>query len=381
VKFVKVTHMAAQSERLASLDAFRGFTVAGMILVNNPGSWSEAYPQLLHARWNGWTATDWVFPFFIFIGGVSMTYSMANRVERGDSRRDLFLQVLKRAAIIFAIGFLLNFFPKMNIETVRIPGVLQRIAICYAISAAIMLTFKPRGQAIWLVSCLVVYMAAMYLIPVPGLGAGFMEPGKNLAAYIDSVLLTGHMWVQSKTWDPEGALSTIPAVATALFGSLTGYLLRSGESRESKTAWLLFAGFACLLVGGVWDWFMPINKSLWTSSYAVFMAGWALLFLGSFYWLMDVKGWQKWARFFVIYGSNALAAYVLSIVVMKVLLFFTYPQADRTTLTLKTVIYNAAFVPFFANPLNSSLAFALVYNALMFLVAYVLWKRKIFIKI
>ncbi len=370
-----------KTERLASLDAFRGFTVAGMILVNNPGSWTQAYPQLLHAHWNGWTPTDWIFPFFIYIGGVSMTYSMAHRVARGDSKTDLFMQVVKRAAIIFLLGFLLNLIPKFNFATVRIPGVLQRIAICYALSALIMLNFSARAQAVWTVGLLIFYNAIMYLVPVPNLGAGFMEPAKNLAAYVDSIFLTGHMWVQSKTWDPEGILSTIPAIATALFGSLTGYLLKTEKSREEKAAWMLFAGFACLLVGGAWDWGMPINKSLWTSSYSVFMAGWGLLFLGAFYWMMDVQGWQRWAKFFTIYGMNALATYVLSILLMKLLLFWTVTQPDGKELAMKSVIYNVAFYPFFASTYNSSLAFAIAYNLLIFGVAWVLYKRKIFIKI
>ncbi len=370
-----------KNERLVSLDAFRGFTVAGMILVNSPGSWTQAYPQLLHAHWNGWTFTDWIFPFFLYIVGVSMTYSMANRLERGDSRIDLFKQVVRRAAIIFFLGFVLNIVPRFNFETVRIPGVLQRIAICYAIGAAIMLNFKPRAQALWIAGLLLGYMAAMYLIPVPELGAGFMEPGKNLAAYIDSLFLTGHMWVQSKTWDPEGILSTFPAVATTLFGSLTGYLLRSEMSRAEKAAWMLFAGVGCLLLGGVWDWYMPINKSLWTSSYAVFMAGWALLMFGSFYWIIDVQGWQKWAKFFVVYGMNALASYFLSIMVMKLILFFTITQADGTQLALRSVIYNSVFVPMFSNPMNTSLAFAVAYNLVFWIIAYVLYKRNIFIKI
>ncbi len=370
-----------KTERLVSLDVFRGFTVAGMILVNSPGSWTQAYPQLLHAQWNGWTFTDWIFPFFLFIVGVSMTYSMAHRVERGDSRVDLFKQVARRAAIIFLLGFILNIIPRFNFETVRIPGVLQRIGICYALAALIMLNFKPKAQAVWIACMLFGYMAAMYLIPVPGLGAGFMEPGKNLAAYIDSLFLTGHMWVQSKTWDPEGILSTIPAIATTLFGSLTGYLLRSEQSRPEKAAWMLFSGIMCLLVGGIWDWYMPINKSLWTSSYAVFMAGWALCVFGAFYWVVDVQGWQKWSKFFIVYGMNALASYFLSVFVMKMIIFFTITQPNGKELALKNVVYNAVFVPMFANPLNASLAFAVAYNLVFWAIAYILYKRSIFIKI
>jgi predicted acyltransferase len=369
------------TERLISLDAFRGFTVAGMILVNSPGSWTWVYPQLLHAEWNGWTFTDWIFPFFLYIVGVSMTYSMARRLERGDSRVLLFRQVARRAAIIIALGLALNIVPRFDFANLRIPGVLQRIGVCYALSALIMLNFKPRAQAVWIAALLAGYAAAMHLIPTPGFGAGAMEPGKNLAAYIDSLLLSGHMWSQTKTWDPEGVLSTIPAIATTLFGSLTGYLLLSEKTRPEKAAWILFSGTTCLIVGGVWDWFMPINKSLWTSSFAVFMAGWAMLIFGSFYWLIDGLGWQKWSKFFVIYGVNALASYVLSVFVMKMIIFIKVNPDGVKEIALKTYLYQSLFTPVFPNPYHASLAFAVAYNLVFWTIAFALYKRKIFIKI
>ncbi|MCS6807459.1 MAG: DUF5009 domain-containing protein [Bacteroidota bacterium] len=367
-------------ERLVSLDAFRGFTVAGMILVNSPGNWKAVYPQLLHAQWNGWTFTDWIFPFFLFIVGVSTTYSMAHRVERGDSKAMLLRQIVRRASIIFLLGLILNIVPHFAFATMRIPGVLQRIALCYAGAAVIMLYVRPRAQAVWIAALLIGYMVAMYCIPVPGLGAGHMEPGKNLAAYVDSLILSGHMWSQTKTWDPEGILSTFPALATTLCGSLTGYMLRLSLSRSEKAAWMLFSGFVCLVVGGVWDWFMPINKSLWTSSYAVFMAGWALCMLGSCYWLIDVQGWQRWAKFFVVYGMNALVSYFLSVLVMKLLVFYTIPYGGKEV-ALKNILYMTVFEPLFSDARNASLAFAIAYNMVFWCIAYILYKRGIFIKI
>ncbi|MBI4876727.1 MAG: DUF1624 domain-containing protein, partial [Acidobacteria bacterium] len=210
------------SGRLESLDVFRGATIAAMILVNNPGSWSAVYSPLLHAGWHGWTPTDLIFPFFLWISGVAMTLSFAKRMERGDGRRRLFLHTLRRAAAIFGVGLFLNAFPYFDLATLRIPGVLQRIAVCYLIAAAIFLTTKLRGQAIAILSLLGVYWAVMKWIPVPGYGAGVLEKHGNFAQWIDSLVLSGHMWSATKTWDPEGIVSTLPSIATVLFGVLCG---------------------------------------------------------------------------------------------------------------------------------------------------------------
>ena len=222
------------SGRLASLDVFRGMTLASMVLVNNPGSWSAVYPSLEHAAWNGWTFTDTVFPFFLWIVGVAMTLSFANRVERGDQRRKMMLHVLRRAAIIFAIGLFINGFPYFPFYRIRYPGVLQRIAICYLIAASIFLFVKVRGIIVITIALLLTYWLPMALAPVPGCGAGSLTKDCNFARYVDSIALTGHMWSQTKTWDPEGIVSTIPAIATALLGVLAGHVVRRGQPVASQ---------------------------------------------------------------------------------------------------------------------------------------------------
>ncbi|MEI7906317.1 MAG: heparan-alpha-glucosaminide N-acetyltransferase domain-containing protein, partial [Bacteroidota bacterium] len=293
-----------KQERLISLDAFRGFTIAGMILVNNPGSWGSIYPQLEHASWNGWTFTDFIFPFFLWIVGVSMTFSFAVRKSKGDDNTKLLLNVLRRSAIIFALGLFLAGFPfgllwghNFSLSAIRIPGVLQRIAVCYFIASVIYLNTSMRGQIIAIGVLFVTYWLAMFYIPIPEFGAGLFEKGKNFSAYIDSLLLSGHMWSATKTWDPEGIISTIPAIATTLFGSLTGdYLRTSGHDKTEKSVWMFVFGAGLLLVGAFLDMWMPINKSLWTVSYSMFMAGWALCIFGIFYFLIDGKGIKKWAH-------------------------------------------------------------------------------------
>jgi len=229
----------AGTGRLSSLDVFRGATIASMMLVNNPGNWNAVYPPLRHSAWHGWTFTDTIFPFFLWIAGVSMTFSFAKRLERNDRRARLLTHTLQRAATIFLLGLFLNLFPLFQFSTVRIPGVLQRIAVCYLIAGAIFLYTSLRGQIVWTASLLLVYCALMKLAPVPGFGAGILEREGNFAQYVDQMVLSGHMWASTRTWDPEGIVSTLPAIATILFGILTGHLLRSRVTPESKTAWLM----------------------------------------------------------------------------------------------------------------------------------------------
>ncbi|MCK5571980.1 MAG: DUF5009 domain-containing protein, partial [Bacteroidetes bacterium] len=327
--------MSNSSERLVSLDAFRGATIAGMILVNNPGSWSTVYPQLLHARWHGWTFTDWIFPFFLWIIGVAMTYSFAKRREKGDTTKTLMLHVARRSAIIFGLGLFLAAFPlglisthHFSLETIRIPGVLQRIAICYLIASAIFLNTSVKGQVTWIVGLLTAYWLLVILVPVPGYGAGVLDPTGSLCWFVDSNLLAGHTWTGAPApgFDPEGIVSTIPAIATTLFGVLTGHLLRSALSKEEKTVWMFVGGNSLLLLGVILDMWLPINKNLWTSSYTVFMAGWAMVCLGMFYWLIDVKGYRKWVTPFVIYGMNAITVFVLAGLVARLLSLIRFQQ-------------------------------------------------------
>ncbi|MGH7347743.1 MAG: acyltransferase family protein, partial [Candidatus Rokuibacteriota bacterium] len=227
--------------RLLSVDALRGLTVAAMVLVNNPGTWGAIYPPLRHAEWHGWTATDVIFPFFVFIVGVAIPLALGPRVARAG-RRPAMLKILRRSIVIFALGIVLNGFPWFVWATLRIPGVLQRIAVCYLVAAVIYLLTSTRAQAIIASGLLLGYWLVMTVVPVSGYGAGDLSPEGNLAAYLDRALLGPHIWQFAKVYDPEGILSTVPAVATALLGVLTGTWLRSGRRSEVIAGRLAVAG-------------------------------------------------------------------------------------------------------------------------------------------
>src|SRR5208337_2863806 len=301
--------------RLVSLDVFRGATIAAMILVNNPGS-SAAYWPLKHARWNGWTPTDVIFPFFLFIVGVSLVLSFESRLRRGDSQKALVLHTLRRSATIFAIGLLLNGLPHFHLATWRIPGVLQRIAVAYLAATLITLYSRTNARIVWIATLLVGYWVLMRFVPVPGYGIPthdirLLHPDANLTAYLDRKLMTSHLW--EGTRDPEGMLSTLPAIATTLCGVLAGEWLRSSRSPKQKAAGMLASGVTGLIAGEWWGVWFPINKNLWTSSYVLFTAGFAVVCLALCYWAIDIKLYRAWwTRPFVIFGSNAIAAYVIS---------------------------------------------------------------------
>lgn len=362
--------MSDTRSRLVSLDAFRGATIASMMLVNNAGDWSNVYTPLLHAEWNGWTFTDTVFPFFLWMVGVAMTFSFARRVERGDDRGKLLLHVLRRAALIFALGIVLNGFPTYAWERIRIPGVLQRIAICYFIGAAIFLYTRIRGQVIAIGALLTVYWMLMTLFPVPGYGPGVLTPEGNFSGWIDGQVLAGHMYVKTKTWDPEGIVSTLPAIATLLFGALAGHLMRSRLGAAEKAAWMFTGGALLAGAGTIMDYWMPINKMLWTSSYSVFMAGLAAITFGVWYWLLDVQGWQRWARPFVIYGMNAIAVYVVAGLLARIL--------GRTG-GGPWLFHNVFQV--LGSPKNASLYYALANVLFLYGVAYVMYRRGWFVRL
>jgi predicted acyltransferase len=378
----------AQSSRLISLDAFRGATIAGMLLVNNPGSWNDLYAPLAHAPWHGWTPTDMIFPFFLWIVGVAMTLSFARRVADGADRGALFRHVAVRAAVIFGLGLFLAAFPfgllpahNFSLERLRIPGVLQRIGVCYLVAGAIFLRTGWRGQLAWAVGLLAGYWALLMLVPVPGHGAGGLEPGNNLAGWIDARVLAGHTWsgAPAPGFDPEGILSTLPAIATTLLGVLAGQVIRTW-SGAALTGRLLGWGAAVLVLGWLMGLILPINKSLLTSSYAVFMAGWAMVLLAACHWLIDVRGWKRWATPLVIYGSNALAMFVLAGLVGKLLFLIKWTGEDGKAVTLKTWIYQGFYVPL-ASPVNASLLFALTFVLVFFIIAWALWRKKWFLKI
>ncbi len=300
------------SERLVSLDVFRGITIAGMILVNSPGTWAHVYPALLHSKWNGCTPTDLIFPFFMFIVGVAITYSLSKKLEHNVPHSRIILQIFRRSLVIFLLGIFLNGFPYFDFATLRIPGVLQRIAAAYFISSLIYIKFDKRVILIITASILLLYWGLLTLVPVPGTGSASLEPSANLGAWLDRFIFGNHLWGQSRVWDPEGLLSSIPSIATVLTGVLTGYLLRSSREKSAKTNYMFVSGNILIAAGIIWDIWFPINKNLWTSSYVIYTAGLALDFLAICYWFIDVRGYKKWTKPFLIFGMNAIAAYFLS---------------------------------------------------------------------
>src|SRR5262245_20908296 len=366
--------------RLLSLDVFRGATIASMMLVNNPGTSSAVYPALRHSAWHGWTFTDTIFPFFLWIAGVSMTLSFAKRMERNDSRVRLLMHTIQRGATICLLGFALNLFPLFQFSTVRIPVVLQRIGVCYIIAVAIFLFTRVRGQILWTAGFLIGYCALMKLAPVPGFGAGVLEKEGNFAQYIDQLVLSGHMWASSKTWDPEGIVSTLPAIATILFGILAGPLLRSRLSPESKTAWLMVMGNGLIGAGLIWAWWLPINKPLWTSSYSLFMAGMAANVFGCCYWLIDIQGYRRWSQPLAIYGMNAITVYVMAGLLSKLLSFIKVAGGDGSEITAGKWVYEHIYAPL-ASPVNASLLYALTYVAILYGVSWFMYRMKWFVRV
>lgn len=408
---VKPPARAPGAGRLMSLDVFRGATIAGMMLVNNPGSWSHIHPPLAHAEWHGWTFTDTIFPFFLWIVGVAIPLSISRRIEQGQSRKELFLHALRRAAIIFGLGIFLASFGYLidgsihklgfggwldnYLTTVRIPGVLQRIAICYLAATAVFLCADLYRQISVTVGLLAAYWLIMALAPFSytldgqmHYASGLLEKGKNFSAYVDNLVLNHpaigtHVWKSSGTWDPEGIVSTLPAIATCMFGVFAGRLLQIKRSEAEKTAWLMVGGALLMWLGQSMNLWLPINKNIWTSSYAVFMAGLAMICFGACYWLVDVQGHRKLAKPFAVYGMNAITVFVLSGVLGRLFNEIKIAMSPDKIVGLKTFLYEK----FFSTPLasrigdkNTSLLWAIGWVMLLYLVAWVMYRRKWFVK-
>jgi predicted acyltransferase len=365
--------------RLYSLDVFRGITVAAMILVNNPGSWDSVYPPLLHAHWHGCTPTDLIFPFFLFIVGVSIHFAYSTKLSEGLTTKTS-LKIIKRCLIIFALGMLLRLVPDFNFSTVRIPGVLQRISIVFLFCSLIYFKTNWLSQIRILLILLVGYWILMTMIPVPGFGAANLEAETNLGAWLDRLLLNGHLWSQSKTWDPEGILSTIPAIATGILGLLSGQLISKIESHSEKVTWLFFIGAILIVFGMAWGLVFPINKSLWTSSYVLYTGGIAMQFLAACYWLIDVQGIKKWSTPFVYYGTNALFVFVASGALAKNLGRIKIQVTPEKEISLWNYLYQN-FYASWLSPMNASLAFAITLILLFLIVLWQMYKRKIFVKV
>lgn len=461
----------SDQDRLVSLDAFRGMTIAGMVLVNNPGTWSAIYGPLKHAEWHGITPTDYVFPFFLFIVGVAIPIALSRRLSEGINRA-LYIKIFTRSAAIFATGLAISAVPLFvmgetaipwplkwtaclavvaalffmllrkfriaiglmavwalilvgsyfagytivpyDVANMRIPGVLQRIAVCYLVVSLIFIHTSWRQQAAIGAGLLLLYWFLMTAVAVPGCETTTInDKACNLAAWLDRTILTeAHMWRSAKVFDPEGILSTLPAIATTISGVLTGtWLIRKteggmhedefGQTGNSpsviqnasldKAVGLFFGGTVLLAVGWSWSQVFPLNKSLWTSSYVVYTSGLALLTLGVCYYVIDIKGWKRWAKPFVIFGVNALALFVFSGIMARLMgmiriadpagpVISSTGQPFQPTLTLQQWIFNNLFLTW-ASPINASLAYALAFILFWLFLMWLLYRRRIFIKI
>ena len=366
-----------KKERLKALDVLRGITIAAMILVNTPGSWSYVYWPLLHAKWHGFTPTDAVFPFFLFIVGVSVHFAF--KKFKSEEHQKALKKILKRTIIIFAIGLFLNLFPRFNFETVRYFGVLQRIALAYGIGATICLYANKKTLIYISAIILLVYWGLLYfLVPENPFG---LET--NLVGKIDLYLFgPSHVWKgHGLPFDPEGLLSTLPSVVTVLIGSLTGAFLSKSVNITSKIKTLLIYGIGLVVLGYVWSFVFPINKSLWSSSFVCFSAGWAMIILALLIWIIDVKKQSKWSQPFIHFGTNSLFIFVFSGLYVKTMIYLVkLPNGEGKTTSGLNYIYQNIFVPM-AGKMNGSLLFAIAHIIFFWSLVYILYRKKIIIKI
>jgi len=395
---------SSTSSRLISLDAMRGFTIALMIVVNDPGSWSHVYAPLLHAKWHGITPTDLVFPFFLYIVGVSIVLAYTKRLKADKPKKDMYRKIVWRAFKIFAVGIFLALFPEFNFFELRVAGVLQRIAIVFLVCALLFLNTDWKKQA-WIGGIiLVAYWLVMALIPVPidgvireALASGTVmraagafpveglrqisdqfiapnfEPGVNFAAWFDRIFTPGRLW--EKSFDPEGLFSTLPAIATGIAGMLAGAVIVSKKEQDRKVIWLFFLGFLGFVLGGIWNWFFPINKNLWTSSFVLYTSGLATMVLATSIFFVDMLGNKGWTKPGVIFGANAITIYVLAGILPT---FFYAPIFGGESINglFFNGLVSAGLAPKFV-----SLLYALLYTGICFIPGYFLYKKKIFIKL
>lgn len=354
--------MEISQTRLLSLDVFRGITVAFMIIVNNPGDWGNLYWPLEHAAWHGCTPTDLVFPFFLFIVGVSIPF--ADLAKPNEKISEKYKKIIVRGLKLFGLGLFLSLFPKFNLETVRIMGVLQRIALVYIICSILYLNFSIKYLIFSLVVCILGYYFLMNFVEVPDFGTPNLEPSTNLGAWLDRTILTEpHLWKTAKTWDPEGLLGTIPAVGNGILGILAGKcLLRVDFSAFEKTKWIFFSGIVLAAIGAFWHFTgFPINKSLWTGSFVLFTSGLGLIFLSILYYLIDYKGFRSNINFFVVFGVNAILAFFLSGLIPRILGMIKLKGVDNEMISTTQWIYLNWILPLFSNPKNASLVAAITF--------------------
>jgi predicted acyltransferase len=389
----------ADSKRVLSVDVARGVTIAFMILVNDPGDWNHVYAQLDHSVWSGWTLTDLVFPNFLFLIGVSIIFSLQSRIAKGESRSSLAGHIVRRAIILFVLGLFIAAFPHFHLTELRIYGVLPRIALCYLCAGLVCLaTRKISHLAVIAATLLVGYWMLMRFVPVPGFGIPthdipLLDQNGNLTAWIDRgfnsftqrFLHTGHLY--RGTNDPEGLLINLPAIATTLIGSITGLIMRLPQYTPAKKRNILAAGAILFLTAGeIWNLTFPINKNLWTSSYVLFAAGCSLLGLSLAYWLVDMRRIQDKSSIaraalwpWLVLGSNAIVVYAISDFLVEILLWIKVPN-DGKSITVWNWVYLHGFSHGHSTEITS-VAFAIAFVLVCFIPNWLLWRKRIFIKI
>lgn len=400
----------AARERLLSLDVFRGLTIAGMLLVNNPGTWEHIYTPLEHAPWNGWTPTDLIFPFFLFIAGITTYLSLSTRRARGDDERAIRAQIIRRGALIFLFGLLINGFPYFtwtNVQGIadptllqrmgdrllhwRIMGVLQRIGIAYLIAGLLTQRTTLKQQVAIIAGLLLGYWIVMTVLPVPGegtIGALLLDtPSRTMAAWTDRLVLDwsrwglgNHLWVSGVTWDPEGILSTIPAICTCMLGNIAGWWIAQRRPLSERLAGMFAVGAIGMMVGLMWHWVFPINKSLWTSSYVIFTAGMASVALATIMWIVDFHKSRWWTRPAVVYGLNPTVAFVGSAVMARCIYSIFKVTVDGQRTSLQAGIYRTLYASWLS-PINASLAFAVTFVAFWYGILYLFYRRNIILKV
>lgn len=385
--------MLEKQNRLLSLDVFRGLAIAGMIMADFPGSWSHMFPFFQHANWNGCTQTDLVFPFFLFMVGISIKIALSKKINDGSDTKSLIGKIIKRSIGLFLIGVFLNLWPFfsyygelsfVDFTSFRLLGVLQRIAIVYLASSLLFIYLNQKQLIITGVLILLGYWGIMTLIPIPGFGMPDLSirpdgVTSNLAAWIDSVVLGPFVWEYSKPWDPEGLLSTVPAVVTCLIGVITGSWLTAKQEPAIKTVWMFVYGALLLLIGYAWDYVFPINKSIWTSSFVVFTGGWALTFYAVLYWFIDVQGYNKYLQPLSAYGKNALGVFAVSWFVENI--FYNIGiNLGPEMISLKDFIYQT-FYESWLTPIFASAFYGLTVVTIGTISMWILDKKKITLKI
>lgn len=374
-----------KKERILSLDIFRGIAVIGMLFADAPGTWSSMYPIFQHAHWEGCTLTDMIFPAFLFIVGIAITISL-RKVRENGTLKSYLPRLLKRVLVLIILGLIntgLYEDTLLDFSSMRVMGVLQRIAIVYLIASILFIKCSYRQLIYISGSVLIVYWIIMSFIPVPGAGMPDLTKypdgvANNMATWIDKVLLGDNAWKWTKPWDPEGALSTIPSVITTLLGVLTGYLLISDRSKEQKVLSMFVAATFLLLSGTIFGYLFPIIKKIWTSSYVLYTAGWSLIAFALLYWIVDIKGYSKWGLPFKFVGMNAILAFVMS-GALDAILFRIKISSNGSQISIKDFLFSNYFDSWMST-INASMVYSLVNVLIWLFVTYVLYKRKIFLK-